>query len=97
MTENARTYAEQAFKVLDRDRTAVRYNDDWLAKLTFADVIGLASHFTVQQFLARDNLSERHAKGDPIWLHEFFYALMQGYDAVALETDVQLGGHRTAL
>ncbi len=90
--ENARTYVEQAFKVLDRGKTNIRYNSDWLSQLTFADVINLASHFTVQQFLARDNFSKRHAKGDPIWLHEFFYALMQGYDAVAMETDVQIGG-----
>ena len=88
---NARTYAEQAFKILDREKTKIRYNGDWLSKLTFADVIKLASHFTVQQFLARDNFSQRYAKGDPIWLHEFFYALMQGYDAVAMETDVQIG------
>jgi tyrosyl-tRNA synthetase len=89
--ENARTYAEQAFKVLDQTKTNIRYNGDWLSQLTFGDVINLASHFTVQQFLARDNFSKRYAKGDPIWLHEFFYALMQGYDAVAMETDVQIG------
>jgi tyrosyl-tRNA synthetase len=89
--ENARTYAEQAFKVLDRDKTKIRYNGDWLSQLTFADVINLASHFTVQQFLARDNFHKRYDKGDPVWLHEFFYALMQGYDAVAMETDVQIG------
>jgi tyrosyl-tRNA synthetase len=88
----AKTYTEQAFRILDPDRTEVRYNHEWLAQLTFEDVIKLASHFTVQQFLTRDNFSKRHAKGDPIWLHEFFYALMQAYDAVALETDVQLGG-----
>jgi tyrosyl-tRNA synthetase len=63
-----------------------------LSKLTFSDVIQMASNFTVQQFLARDNFSKRYAKGDAIWLHEFFYALMQGYDAVALQTDVQIGG-----
>jgi tyrosyl-tRNA synthetase len=91
LMENARTYAEQAFKILDRDRTLIRYNADWLSHLTFADTIRLASHFTVQQFLARDNFSKRMAKGDPIWLHEFFYALMQGYDAVAMQTDVQIG------
>lgn len=89
--ENAQTYAQQAFKILDREKTKIRYNGDWLSQLTFADVINLASHFTVQQFLARDNFSKRYAKGDPIWLHEFFYALMQGYDAVAMETDVQIG------
>jgi tyrosyl-tRNA synthetase len=70
----------------------VRYNHEWLSKLDFADVIGLASNFTVQQFLARDNFSKRYEAGDAIWLHEFFYALMQGYDAVAQETDVQIGG-----
>ncbi|PWH16650.1 MAG: tyrosine--tRNA ligase [Ardenticatenia bacterium] len=88
---NARTYAEQAFKILDRDKTIIRYNADWLSQLTFADAVRLASHFTVQQFLARDNFAKRMAKGDPIWLHEFFYALMQGYDAVVLQTDVQIG------
>ncbi len=89
---NARTYTDQAFKILDPEKTIIRYNADWLAPLTFAEVIRLASHFTVQQFLTRDNFSKRYAAGDPIWLHEFFYALMQGYDAVALQTDVQVGG-----
>ena len=92
LAENARTYVGQAFRILDPDKTEVRYNADWLAKLTFADVIGLAANFTVQQFLARDNFSRRLERGDPIGLHEFLYALMQGYDAVALDTDVQLGG-----
>jgi tyrosyl-tRNA synthetase len=92
VVEKGRTYADQAFKVLDRERTRIRYNGDWLSKLTFTDVIELASHFTVQQFLAQDRLAKRHRKGDPIWIHEMLYALMQGYDAVALETDVQVGG-----
>ena len=91
LEDNARTYAEQSFKILDKDKTTIRYNADWLSLLTFADTIHLASHFTVQQFLARDNFSKRYAKGDPVWLHELFYALMQGYDAVAMETDVQIG------
>jgi len=90
--EKADGYAAQAFKILDPDKTEVRYNADWLAPLTFADLIRLASHFTVQQFLARESFAKRHAKGEPIWLHEFFYALMQAYDAVTLETDVQIGG-----
>jgi tyrosyl-tRNA synthetase len=90
--EKARTYAEQAFRILDREKTNIRYNGDWLSQLTFADVIHLAGHFTLQQFLARDNFHKRYDKGDPIWLHEFFYALMQGYDAVAMKTDVQIGG-----
>jgi len=92
VAELARTYADQAFKVLDRERTQVRYNADWLAGLTFSDVIGLAQHFTVQQFLARDMFAQRKEKGEPIWLHEFFYALMQGYDALHMRTDVQVGG-----
>jgi tyrosyl-tRNA synthetase len=92
VAEKAKTYIEQAFKILDPDKTRVLYNSEWLSKLTFVDLIGLSSHFTVQQFLARENFARRHAKGDPIWLHEFLYALMQGYDAVAMETDVQLGG-----
>ncbi len=80
------------FSLLDRAKTAVRYNHEWLGQLSFGDVIQLASNFTVQQFLTRDNFSKRFAKGDAIWLHEFFYALMQGYDALALQTDVQIGG-----
>ncbi len=91
LAENARTYTQQAFRILDSQKTEVRYNADWLAHLTFKDVISLAAHFTVQQFLARDNFANRYRNGDPIWLHEFMYALMQGYDAVALEADVQLG------
>ncbi len=90
--ENARTYAEQAFKILDRELTRVRRNDEWLATLDFADIIRLASHFTVQQFLARENFAKRIDDGKAIHLHEFFYALMQAYDAVAQEADVQVGG-----
>lgn len=92
VAKKSKGYANQTFKILDADKTEVRYNADWLAPLTFADLIRLASHFTVQQFLARESFAKRHAKGDPIWLHEFFYALMQAYDAVMLETDVQIGG-----
>ena len=88
----AETYADQAWRILDKERTRVRYNHEWLADLDFNQVIHLASTFTVQQFLARESFSKRHAAGDAIWLHEFFYALMQGYDAVATQTDVQIGG-----
>ena len=91
-SENARTYAEQAWRVLDPAKTKVMYNGDWLSKLTFVDIMGLASQFTVQQFLVRENFALRYAKEQPIWLHEFMYALMQGYDAVALKTDLQIGG-----
>ena len=80
---NAATYTAQAFKVLDSEKTSIRFNAEWLAPLSFADVIRLAANFTVQQFLARDNFAKRFANGDAIWLHEFFYALMQGYDAVS--------------
>lgn len=89
---NAETYAEQAFKILDPDRTQIVYNDTWLSKLTLKDFIQLASHFTMQQFLARDAFRSRWEREDPIFLHEFFYAIMQGYDAYHLKTDVQIGG-----
>ena len=92
VAHNARTYSEQAFKILDRERTRVRFNAEWLSELSFIDVIRLAQNFTVQQFLGRENFAQRLQKGDPIYLHETFYALMQGYDAVAQETDVQVGG-----
>jgi tyrosyl-tRNA synthetase len=89
---NARTYAEQAYKILDRDRTIVRYNAEWLSKLNFADLIKLASNFTMQQFLTRENFKLRWERGEGIYLHETFYSLMQGYDAYALRADVQVGG-----
>jgi tyrosyl-tRNA synthetase len=90
--ENARTYAEQAYKILDREKTIIRYNAEWLSKLTFADLIKIASNFTIQQFLTRENFKLRWEQGDPIYLHETFYALMQGYDAYAMRSDVQVGG-----
>jgi len=92
VTANAQTYAEQAFKILDPEKTRVRRNDEWLSPLDFADIIRLASNFTVQQFLTRENFAKRIDAGAPIHLHEFFYALMQAYDAVAQEADVQVGG-----
>lgn len=92
VAQKAESYAEQAFKVLDRERARVRYNGDWLADLRLRDVIELASQFTVQQFLAQERLAKRHERGEPVWMHEMLYALMQGYDAVALQTDVQVGG-----
>ena len=92
VAENAKTYTDQAFRVLDREKTKVRYNGEWLSELSLVDLIRLGQNFTVQQFLARDNFSKRLENGEPIYLHETFYALMQGYDAVALETDVQIGG-----
>jgi tyrosyl-tRNA synthetase len=90
--ENASTYAEQAFKVLDGDKTLIRHNHEWLSELSFADLINLASNFTVQQFLTRENFKLRFEKGDAIFLHETFYAIMQAYDAYMLKADVQVGG-----
>jgi tyrosyl-tRNA synthetase len=92
VAQNALTYAEQAFRVLDREKTIIRYNGEWLSKLSLVDLIRLGQNFTVQQFLARENFAKRYDKGEPIFLHETFYALMQGYDAVAMQTDVQVGG-----
>lgn len=92
VNENARSYSEQAFRVLDREKTMVRANGEWLSKLSLVELIRLAQNFTVQQFLVRDNFAKRMQNGDPIFLHETFYALMQGYDACAMQTDVQVGG-----
>jgi len=92
VNENSKTYAEQAFRVLDKNKTKIRYNGEWLSKLSLVDLIRLGQNFTVQQFLARENFAKRLDKGEPIYLHETFYALMQGYDAVAMNTDVQAGG-----
>lgn len=92
VNENARSYSEQAFRVLDREKTVVRANGEWLSKLSLVELIRLAQNFTVQQFLVRDNFAKRMQNGDPIFLHETFYALMQGYDACAMQTDVQVGG-----
>lgn len=89
---NGRTYAQQAYRVLDREKTLVKFNADWLSKLNFADLIKLASNFTVQQFMTRENFKLRWERGDAIYLHETFYSIMQGYDAYAMRTDVQVGG-----
>ncbi|MFZ3069737.1 MAG: tyrosine--tRNA ligase [Anaerolineaceae bacterium] len=90
--ENAETYADQAFRVLDPEKTHIRHNSDWLSQLTLTDLIKLGSNFTVQQFLTRDNFRKRWDASEPIYLHEFFYSLMQGYDAHELNADVQVGG-----
>ncbi len=89
---NSRTYADQVFHVLDREKTIIRYNAEWLSKLTFADLISLCSNFTVQQFITRENFKLRWEKGEPIYVHEFFYSIMQGFDAYSMRTDVQVGG-----
>lgn len=90
--ENGQTYAEQAFRILDPEKTKVVYNHEWLEKLILTDLVELASNFTVQQFLGRENFHKRIVNNEPIFLHEFFYAIMQGYDAHHLNTDVQVGG-----
>jgi tyrosyl-tRNA synthetase len=84
---NAQTYAEQAFRILDPKKTKIRYNAEWLSKLTFAEVIRIASNFTLQQFLTRENFKLRWDRGDAVYLHETFYSLMQGYDAFALKAE----------
>jgi tyrosyl-tRNA synthetase len=89
---NAETYRKQISKILNPDKMKVYYNSEWLASLTFADVVKLASHVTVARMLERDDFSKRYGSGQAIHIHEFFYPLMQGYDSVALETDIELGG-----
>ena len=92
--QNARTYFDQAGKVLDRspDRLEVRYNSEWLGELTFADVLKLAARMTVARMMERDTFEIRYKAGDPIGIHEFLYPLMQGRDSVAIRADVELGG-----
>ncbi|MGY0557360.1 MULTISPECIES: tyrosine--tRNA ligase [unclassified Lysobacter] len=89
---NADTYAEQVFKVLDRDKTEIRFNSEWFSRMTAADMIKLASRHTVARMLERDDFAKRYAAQQPIAIHEFLYPLVQGYDSVALEADVELGG-----
>lgn len=93
--DNARDYQKQAAKVLDFDGEnpiELKYNSEWLGKLTFGDILELSSNFTVQQMLERDMFEKRMNEGRPIHLHEFMYPLMQGYDSVAMDVDLELGG-----
>ena len=89
---NARTYEDQVFKVLDRERTEVRFNSEWFGKMAAADMIRLAGQHTVARMLERDDFAKRYAAQQSIAIHEFLYPLVQGYDSVALEADVELGG-----
>ena len=89
---NARTYEDQVFKVLDRDKTEVRFNSEWFGTMGAADMIRLAGQHTVARMLERDDFAKRYAAQQSIALHEFLYPLVQGYDSVALEADVELGG-----
>jgi len=94
--ENAENYKEQAGKILDfggENPVEVKYNSEWLGKMSFADVVELASNFTVQQMLERDMFDNRMKEGKPIYLHEFFYPLMQGQDCVAMDVDGEVGGN----
>ena len=92
IAENAKTYTEQVFRILDRDKTEVRFNSEWLGKLGFEGIIRLASKFTVSQMLERAEFHTRFQEEKPISLHELLYPLAQAYDSVALECDVELGG-----
>jgi tyrosyl-tRNA synthetase len=92
LDENARTFQEQALRILDPDRTEVRYNSEWLAKLDFAEILRLTRLTTVARLLERDDFAKRFAAQQPISVSELLYPLMQGYDSVAIEADVELGG-----
>ena len=92
ITRNAKTYTDQVFRILDRDKTEVRYNSEWLSKLGFEGIIRLAARFTVSQMLEREDFHRRFNNEQPISLHEMLYPLAQGYDSVALRSDVELGG-----
>ena len=90
--QNAITYQEQIFKILDPEKTTVRYNSEWLEKMNFRDVINLAAKCTVARMLERDDFKKRYETQQPISVHEFFYPLMQAYDSVAINADIELGG-----
>ncbi|WP_107948949.1 tyrosine--tRNA ligase [Lysinibacillus parviboronicapiens] len=90
--ENAHTYCAQIFKVLDKDKTTVRFNSEWLSKLTFEEVIQLAATTSVARILERDDFQKRYKNQVPIGVHEFFYPLMQAYDSVEISADIELGG-----
>ncbi|MCU7799050.1 MAG: tyrosine--tRNA ligase [gamma proteobacterium symbiont of Lucinoma myriamae] len=90
--ENAKTYKEQVFKILDEEKTTVVFNSQWMGKMDAAELIKLASNQTVARMLERDDFNKRYSSGQPIAIHEFLYPLIQGYDSVALEADIELGG-----
>ena len=92
IVSNAETYKEQVFKILDPEKTRIDFNSKWLSKLTSADMVRLCSRYTVARLLERDDFSNRYKSGMPISMHEMLYPLVQGYDSVALEADVELGG-----
>ena len=90
--ENAKSYEDQVFKILDKDKTRIAFNSEWMGKMSSAEMISLASKQTVARMLERDDFSKRYAAQQSIAVHEFLYPLVQGYDSVALESDVELGG-----
>ena len=90
--ENAKTYEKQIFKILDKNKTEVRFNSEWLGKMTFKDVIELASKCTVARMLERDDFKNRFKNEQSIGIHEFFYPLMQAYDSINIKADIELGG-----
>lgn len=90
--DNARTYTEQAFRILDRDKTRVVFNSEWFSKMSFLDCLSLARKMTVARMLERDDFSKRHRDGTPISIIEFLYPLVQGFDSLELEADVEIGG-----
>ncbi|WP_323842232.1 MULTISPECIES: tyrosine--tRNA ligase [unclassified Moraxella] len=90
--KNAQTYAEQVFKILDKDKTQIVFNSEWFNKMSAGDMIGLASQLTVSRMLERDDFSKRYKSETPIAIHEFLYPLVQGYDSIAMDADVELGG-----
>ena len=90
--EAGNTYFKQVTKILDKDKTRIAYNSEWLSKLNFGDVINLASKYTVAQILERDDFKNRYENNLPLSMHELLYPLMQGYDSVALKTDIEIGG-----
>ena len=92
VAENAQTYVEQAYRILDPDKTDLRFNAEWLLDLKFEDILRLTSQFTVARILERDDFHNRYASGQPISVHEFLYPIMQAYDSVAIKADVELGG-----
>ncbi|MCP3897706.1 tyrosine--tRNA ligase [Moraxella sp.] len=89
---NAETYAKQVFKILDKDKTTIMFNSDWFGKMSAGDMIALASQLTVSRMLERDDFSKRYNSQTPIAIHEFLYPLVQGYDSIAMEADVEIGG-----
>ena len=90
--ENAKTYEEQIFKVLDKKKTKVNFNSEWLSRMNFEDVIRLGAKMTVARMLERDDFKKRYENQMPISIHEFFYPLMQGFDSVEIKADIELGG-----